>query len=32
MPRFTLPIFQSNVKGVASAMSKYGFFTVGWNL
>lgn len=24
MPRFTLPIFQSNVKPIASAMSNYG--------
>ncbi|SNX61598.1 hypothetical protein SAMN06272735_3341 [Streptomyces sp. TLI_55] len=32
MPRFTLPIFQSNVKAVAYAMSGYGFFAGGWNL
>lgn len=32
MPRFTLPIFQSNVKAVARVMSKYGFFAGGWSL
>jgi hypothetical protein len=32
MPRFTLPIFQSNVKAVARPMSNYGDFAGDWNL
>jgi hypothetical protein len=32
MPRFTLPIFQSNVKADPRPMSKYGLYDAGWSL